>query len=153
DVAHSGADMRSYSFIGLITLAACAGPTKQDGKGQVDESQPPGIPLSTGKADDAAKVVAVDVQSPHPYTNYANRVFSVPLTSLPQCASIARLHFRVLRVEDGYDFVTVEPVGAAPEELTGNADDTWSEWFDIHAAYAHVRLESDYSITRHGFEI
>lgn len=145
--------MRSISFIGLVTLAACAGPTKQDGKGQVDESQPPGIPLHAGKADDAAKVVAVDVQSQHPYANDTNRVYSVPLTSLPQCANIARLHFRVLRVEDGYDFVSVEPEGAAREEFTGNHDDTWTEWFDINAAHATVRLESDYSITRHGFEI
>lgn len=145
--------MRTYSFIGLITLAACAGPTKQDGKGEVDESTPPAIPFEAGKTDDGAKVVAVNVQSPHPYANHTNRVFEVPFASLPHCAHKARLHFRVLRVEEGYDFVTVEPVGEPRQEFTGNHDNTWTEWFDINAAYANVRLESDYSITRHGFEI
>lgn len=145
--------MRIYYLVGFSLLAACVGPTKEDAKGQVDESAPPSILLETGKADASAKLVAVDVQSPHPYANNENRVFSVPLSGLPHCASIARIHFRVLRVEDGYDFVTLEPAGQPRQELTGNHDNTWSEWFDIAASSAKVRLESDSSITRHGFEI
>lgn len=145
--------MRISYWLGLSLLAACAGPSKQDGKGQVDDSLPPAIPLAAGKTDAAAKIVAVDLQSPHPYANNSDRVFALPLSSLPSCASIARLHFRVLRVEDGYDVVTVEPVGQPRQEFTGNHDNTWTEWFDIEASTANVRLESDGSITRHGFEI
>ena len=146
--------MRNYYLLGLSLLAACASPTKEDAKGQVDESTPPSIPLSSQKADEAAKTVNVNLQSPHPYANNTNRVFTLPLTTLPSCASRARAHFRVLRLEDGYDFVTLEPVGQPRQELTGsNLDNTWTEWFDIEASYANVRLETDGSITRHGFEI
>ncbi len=147
--------MRIHSLLGLSVglLAACASPTKEDAKGQVDESQPPAVPTESAKADGAAKLVAINVQSPHPYTNNVNKLFTVPLTSLPSCASSARLHFKVLRVERDYDFVTVEPVGEASEEFTGDLDNTWSAWFDINASSVKVRLESDGSITRHGFEI
>lgn len=145
--------MRNSYWLGLSVLAACAGPTKDDAKGQVDESSPPSIPSEAGKGDSSAKLVAIDVQSPHPYANNTNRLFSVPLTTLPSCANRARIHFRVLRVEDGYDTVTIEPAGGAHEELTGNHDNTFSQWFDIAAASANVRLETDSSITQHGFEI
>jgi hypothetical protein len=118
-------NMRFHYLIGLSLLAACAGPTKEDAKGQVDESQPPAIPTEQGKADGAAKLVAVNVQSPHPYANNANRLFSVPLSTLPFCAETARLHFKVLRTERDYDFVTVEPVGQPHEEFTGDLDNTW----------------------------
>ncbi|HEY5945192.1 MAG TPA: hypothetical protein VIV40_06865, partial [Kofleriaceae bacterium] len=90
--------MRHY-LLGLITLAACAGPTKEDAKGQVDESSPPSIPSEAAKADGTAKLVAVNVQSPHPYANNVNRVYAVPLSALPSCAKTARIHFRVLRTE------------------------------------------------------
>jgi hypothetical protein len=144
--------MRHY-LIGLLTLAACAGPAKEDAKGQVDESSPPAIPFESGKSDDAAKLVSINVQSPHPYANNVDRVFSVPLTALPSCAKTARLHFRVLRTERDYDYVTVEPVGEPHEPFTGDRDNTWSQWFDINASSVNVRLETDSSITRHGFEI
>ncbi|HEY5951257.1 MAG TPA: Kazal-type serine protease inhibitor family protein, partial [Kofleriaceae bacterium] len=49
-----------------------------------------------------------------------------------------------------YDYVTVEPT---QQEFTGNHDNTWSQWFDINATSANVRLETDSSITQHGFEI
>ncbi|MBA3397948.1 MAG: hypothetical protein H0T89_35315 [Deltaproteobacteria bacterium] len=138
-------------------LAACDGVAKEDAKGQVDESQPPAIPTELGKADDASKTIATNVQSPHPYANGVNKVFPVSLAALPSCAKTARLHFKVLRTERDYDFVTVEPVNAPVnepfEDFTGDRDDTWSGWFGIHAPSVNVRLESDSSITRHGFEI
>jgi hypothetical protein len=134
-------------------LAACAGSAKEDAKGQVDDSPPPSIPFESGKGDHASKTISVDLQSPHPYANNVNRVFTLPLGALPSCANKARVHFRILRVEEGYDFVTLEPVGQPRQEFTGNLDGTWTSWFDIKASYANVRLESDYSITRHGFEI
>jgi hypothetical protein len=145
--------MRNYYLLGLSLLAACAGPTKEDAKGQVDESQPPAIPSEVGKGDSSAKIVATNVQTPHPYANNVNKLFPVSLTTLPSCASTARLHFKVLRTERDYDFVTLEPVGDSHEEFTGDLDNTWSRWFDIKATYANVRLETDASITRHGFEI
>jgi hypothetical protein len=145
--------MRNYYWLGLSLLAACAGTAKEEVKGEVDESLPPSIPFEAGKGDHVAKTVNVNLQSPHPYANNENRVFALQLGSLPSCAAKARVHFRVLRVEDDYDFVTLEPVSQPQQEFTGNVDDTWTQWFDIKASYANVRLESDASVTRHGFEI
>lgn len=143
--------MRLPSFVtAALFIAACASPAKEDAKGQVDESEPPAIPSSSGKSDASSKVVPVNVQSAHPYANSADTRYDVPLSGLPSCAQRARLHFNVLRTEANYDFVTVVPTG---EEFTGTQDNTWSEWFDITSASARVRLQSDYSITRHGFEI
>jgi hypothetical protein len=128
-------------------LVACGSESKDDAKGQVDESEPPAIPTSLGKADDAAKTVAVNVQSAHPYTNNLDRTFAVPL-NLPVCAKTARVHFKVLRTEDNYDFVSI-----GNQEFSGTRDDTWSAWFTKSSTSVNVRLETDASITRHGFEI
>jgi hypothetical protein len=142
-----------FVTLALVTAAIGCAPSKSDEKGVVDDSQPPSIPTSGGKADGASKVVAINVQSPHPYTNNLNRVFTVSLATLPSCAKDARLHFRVLRTEADFDFVTVEPVGAASQSFDGDRDGTWTEWFPINSDHVNVRLESDFSITRHGFEI
>ena len=131
-------------------IAACSGSeSKQDAKGQVDDSEPPAIPTELGKSDHSAKLVDVDVQSAHPYTNNLDRSYTVPL-NLPACAKTARLHFQVLRTEAGYDYVTVVPTG---EDFTGNHDDTWTEWFAVTGSSVAVRLDTDGSIVRHGFEI
>ncbi|MBX3160415.1 MAG: hypothetical protein KF773_30905 [Deltaproteobacteria bacterium] len=129
------------------------GPTKDDAKGVVDDSTPPAIPFADGKADAAQKTVAVDVQSPHPYANNFDRRFDVPLSGLPSCAKDVRLHFRVLRTEASFDFVSVEPTGAPVQWFDGNHDDTWTEWFPKRSNVVKVRLDTDGSITRHGFEI
>ena len=145
---------RLASFTFVFAIAACSGSeSKQDAKGQVDDSEPPAIPAELGKGDHAAKTINVNVQSPHPYANNSNRTFAVPL-ALPACAKTARLHFKVLRTEANYDFVTVEPAGGPFEDFTGNRDDVWTGWFGVAGASSvTVRLESDSSITRHGFEI
>lgn len=132
--------------------AACA-MDKEDAKGVVDETQPPAIPTEIGKADASSKEIAVNVQSAHPYTNNLNKVFTVPYTNLPSCANELRLHFKVLRTEATYDFVTVEPTPAVPQSFDGDHDDTWTAWFPNNSTSAKVRLESDSSVTRHGFEI
>src|SRR5687768_3129415 len=142
----------SRLLIALIVAAAC-GTAKDDAKGVVDNSTPPDHPLESGKADGFENVVAANVQSPHPYANNSNRVFSVSLASLPSCAQEARLHFRVLRTEADFDYVTVEPAGAPVQSFDGSHDNTWTEWFPINGASVTVRLDTDGSITRHGFEI
>ncbi|HEU0031318.1 MAG TPA: Kazal-type serine protease inhibitor domain-containing protein [Kofleriaceae bacterium] len=137
----------------LLALAAC-GPSKDLTKGVVDDSTPPDVPReSGGKADGVDHTVAINVQSPHPYSNRMNQVFAVPLADLPSCATDARLHFRVLRTEADYDHVAVEPVGADPQWFDGTHDDTWTEWFPLASDHVDVRLDTDSSITRHGFEI
>jgi hypothetical protein len=137
----------------LLLIAAACGPAKDDAKGVVDTSTPPDHPLEAGKADDSQQLVAANVQSAHPYTNNLDTVASVSLANLPSCATEARLHFRVLRTEPGFDFVTVEPVGAPVQSFDGTHDDTWTDFFPINAASVKVRLDTDGSITRHGFEI
>src|SRR6187399_1192715 len=109
-------------------LAACA-PSKDDGKGIVDDSPPPAVPTASGKADGASNQVPVSVQSAHPYANNLDKLFSVPLTALPSCATDARVHFRLLRTEASYDFVVVEPTGAPSQSFDGTHDDSWTASF------------------------
>lgn len=142
--------MMSRSFVVVVLVTACAAPAKEDAKGQVDDSAPPSTPAELGKADGSSEVVDVDLQSAHPYTNGMNRTYYVPLSGLPSCATDARLHFKVLRTEAGYDYVSVPATG---ESFDGIHDDTWTEWFAITSTSTRVKLTSDGSITRHGFEI
>src|SRR5215207_173797 len=139
--------MRTRLALFSLLLVACGTESKDDAKGQVDESEPPAVPTSLGKSDDAAKTVAVNVQSAHPYTNNLAQDYSVPL-NLPSCAKTARVHFKVLRTEPNYDFVSI-----GNEEFTGTRDDVWSAWFTKSSNAVTVRLETDSSVTRHGFEI
>ena len=139
-------------FTIMGAAAACA-TDKDEAKGVVDDSEPPSIPAELSKADSSSKEVAVNVQSAHPYTNNLNKVFSVPTTGLPSCANQVRLHFKVLRTEAGYDYVTVEPSPDPKQRFDGDRDDTWTNWFAKTGTSVPVRLESDSSITRHGFEI
>lgn len=136
-----------------LLLSACVA-DKDDAKGVVDDSLPPSIPTELdGKADAASRVVALSVESPHPYTNHLDRTWSVDLTGLPSCASAARLHFAVLRTEASYDFVEVAPVGEPVQSFDGTHDDTWTEWFALNERTVPVTLTTDGSITRHGFAI
>ncbi|HTL87538.1 MAG TPA: Kazal-type serine protease inhibitor family protein [Acidimicrobiia bacterium] len=142
--------MRKLSFVFLV-VAACTSPAKEDAKGQVDDSAPPSIPTEAGKADASSKVLPINVQSPHPYANNVTKTFPVALTNLPSCANGARLHFKVMRTEANYDYLTITPGG---ESLDGTHDNYWSEWFNANAStQVSVKLESDSSITFHGFEI
>jgi len=147
---------------GCLAFAPVSGctPAKDEGKGVVDESAPPaGNPNDSGagKADDAWRTIAIDFQSPHPYQNDMDEVYAIDLAgTLPECAYRVRLHFSVLRTEANYDYLYVE--GAVGEELfrfDGENDDLWTDWIlvDAEHPFVNVRLESDYSITRHGFEI
>lgn len=157
--------LRTLALAGATLLAApaCITDEKSEDKGLVDESLPPdGDPATTGagKADGEANVVLLDVQSPHPYANNLDRVFTVDLAALPSCADLARLHFKVLRTEAGYDSVTVEGLADASQRQSfdGTHDDTWTEWFAVHPAgdgprALAVRLETDVSVRLHGFEI
>src|SRR4051812_14825192 len=101
--------MRKLGFLILSVIAACAEPPKQDAKGQVDDSDPPSIPTALGKEDSGSKVLPINVQSAHPYTNNLSKTYPVALTGMPACANGARLHFKVLRTEAGYDYLTVNP--------------------------------------------
>lgn len=139
-------------LVAIVSLLAGCQSAKSEDKGVVDDSNPPGIPTELGKADGSSNFVSVTVQSAHPYANNLNKTFAVPLTNLPFCAKEARLHFRVLRTEAEYDFVSVEPAGAPAQSFDGDRDDTWTDFFPI-AGGVKVRLDSDVSITRHGFEI
>jgi hypothetical protein len=145
--------MRSFAWLAFtLTVTACAADKNED-KGVLDDSGPPAVPFEGGKADAASRTVAVDVQSAHPYTNNLERRYRVELAGLPSCATEARLHFKVLRTEAGYDEVTVEPVGDSVQRFDGSRDNTWTQWFELNASYVDVWLTTDSSITRHGFEI
>src|SRR3990167_1359733 len=145
--------MRNLGLVMVTMLAAACAPAKDDDKGVVDDSGPPTIPSEDGKADGSARIVAVDVQSAHPYANNLDKLYTVPLADLPPCAYEIRLHFAMLRTEPGYDFVTVEPAGAPVQSFDGSRDDTWTAWFPTSGSAVNVRLDTDGSVTRHGFAI
>ena len=119
-------------LVAAVFAAACAPSDKEDGKGQVDESEPPGVPSQLGKSDASQKVVPVDVQSTHPYANDTVRTYTVPLSGLPSCAQQARLHFNVLRTEANYDFVTLAP----GDTLRPVTLPFWPQWDVTHAWFA-----------------
>lgn len=146
--------MLKHCLVLFTVLGAACATDKEDAKGVVDDSQPPGIPTEIGKADASSKEIAVNVQSAHPYTKNMNKVFAVPYTNLPSCANQVRVHFKVLRTEAGYDFVTLEPGGnAAPQSFDGTKDNTWTAWFPKTGSGANVRLQTDDTINYHGFEV
>ena len=116
--------MLKHCLVLFTVLGAACATDKEDAKGVVDESQPPSVPSEIGKADASSKEIAVNVQSAHPYANNLNKLFSVPYTNLPSCASQIRVHFKVLRTEATYDFVTVES-----QSFDGDKDNTWTSWF------------------------
>jgi hypothetical protein len=146
-------------FLAGVALAGCVADKAAPDKGVVDESLPPGTPIGgpgAGKADGAERVVATDVQSPHPYVNNMYETYRVDLNALPHCAYRARLHFAALRTEAGYDYLHLESsYDGRFQSFDGNHDGVWSEWTYLvdEDKAIDVVLETDYSITRHGFEI
>ncbi len=144
--------------ISLLVFAAagCVG-DKDQAKGDVDQSAPPtGDPIGkAGKADSASREVPVAFESQHPYSNYTDESRRIDLNQLPFCAWRARLWVDGLRIEQGYDSLTL--TGLVSEEvqtLDGNQDGTWTQWFslDSNDRYIDTRFQSDYSITDYGFK-
>lgn len=152
--------VRGLLITGSVVAASGCVDGKEDlAKGVVDESTPPGTPtpLLDGKADGAGRTFAVALESAHPYANDLDRTYVADLDAIvPSCASRVRAHFAALRTERDYDFVHVlAPDGAVVESLTGQRDGAWSAWVDVDPADKKLtlRLETDYSITDHGFVV
>ena len=128
-------------------------------KGEVDESEPPGDPTSphtSGKSDDAAKVLPYVLESVHPYTNNLNKTYTLDLaTVVPSCATQVKVHFSALRTEANYDFVSVlSGSGTLVNKYTGTKDNTWSDWATLSSTKRmSVKLTSDSSVVRDGFTI
>jgi hypothetical protein len=149
----------ALSVSALLAGAGCAMDKEELPKGEVDRSSPPGSPTPgprEGKADGSA-IYALSVESAHPYANNLEKTFRVDLAGLaPTCVSGAvRVHFAQIRTEAGYDYVHLDsPTEGRVESYDGNRDDIWSQWVATNdEMYINVVLESDYSITRHGFVI
>lgn len=141
--------------IASIAAASCTAEKLQE-KGLVDTSTPPQSPLGLGKADDVANMRPLDVASEHPYANDLNEEFVIDLEGVvPDCTGEVRLHFAALQLEDGYDFLrVVDANGQIVQSLTGDHGDEFSEWLRVDSQrIVSVVLESDFSITRHGFQI
>jgi hypothetical protein len=152
--------MARLSCIFPIVLVAACGAEKHQEKGDVDTAFPPESPLSSngpGKADGLGQSIAINVESEHPYANDLNEEFTIELDDiLPTCASSVRLHFASFQLEDGYDFIRiVDAFGNIVESGTGDHSDEYSEWLNVGETARSVSLvlETDYSITRHGFSI
>lgn len=142
----------------LIAFGACAPADKNPRKGDVDDSMPPELPpFAPGKADDAHRLVPLDIESAHPYANDMNEELVIELGDVvPGCASRVRLRFASLQLESGYDFIhIVDAFGNTVETGTGNHDGEYSEWLELGETERSVSLvlETDGSIVRHGFAI
>ncbi len=149
--------MRTLTFLSAALLITACVAEKPQEKGLVDTSSPPGSPLGLGKADGLANVLPLQVESAHPYANNLNEEFVVDLSEVvPSCTAEVRLHFAALQLEEDYDELhVVDSNGQIVTSFTGNHDDEFSPWLTIRAdqQIVSVILESDYSVTRHGFRI
>ena len=141
--------------LATITALSCTAEKPQE-KGLVDTSEPPQSPLGLGKADGLSNLIPLQVESAHPYANDLNEEFVIDLEGVvPECTGEVRLHFAALQLEDNYDFLSVvDSGGQIIQRLTGDHGDEFSEWLRVDAQrIVSVVLESDFSITRHGFQI
>lgn len=84
--------------------------------------------------------------SPHPYDNSTSRSWSL---GVPARATAVRVYFSRVELESGYDFVELLDGGTVVHTLTGSDD---GEMVSIGRA-TEVRLRTDGSVTRWGFEI
>ena len=97
----------------------------------------------------APRAVSATVESPHPYSNGEDRLWTV---QAPESATALRLHFATVDTEQDYDFLRVlSPSGSVLHEFTGFSEDVWTEWFDGSAVDIH--LQADWSITAYGFRL
>ncbi len=142
------------SFAAIATLS-CASEKLQE-KGQIDTSTPPQTPLGLGKADGLSNLISLSIESEHPYANNMNEEFVMDLDGVvPNCTGEVRLHFASMQLEDTFDFLNVvDSSGQIVESLTGDHGDEFSQWLQVDSQrIVSVVLESDSSITRHGFAI
>mgnify|MGYP003632273144 CR=1 FL=1 len=155
--AKNTARLTSFAVLFAAGLAAASCTAeKLEEKGLVDTSVPPQTPLGLGKADGVENMIALQVASEHPYANDMNEEFVIDLEGVvPECTGEVRLHFAALQLEEGYDFLhVVDSEGQIIQSLTGDHGDEFSQWLRVdNQRIVSVVLESDYSITRHGFEI
>ena len=146
-----------FAVVAGLAGTACLDEKVEPGKGVLEAEQPPGSAAAPreGKADGGGIVVAVDVQSPHPYANDLDRVFPIALEGrVPSCAARARVHFASIRTEAGYDHVRLEGPRGVVESFDGERTDLWTSWVELDATKTiGIRLETDGSITRDGFRI
>jgi len=92
---------------------------------------------------------ATAISSPHPYTNDFDQTYEI---AAPAGATRLRIHFTRIDVEDNYDFVEIfDGEGSRVAKITGNHTDVTS--VEIPGAAASVRLVTDYSVNRDGFDI
>jgi hypothetical protein len=86
-------------------------------------------------------------QSPHPYPN--NATLDYPVSAPPGTPSM-RVHFSVLQVESGFDYVYIlDGNGVIVDEITGDLPDMWSSW--ITGDHLTIQLSSDESYNDYGF--
>ena len=150
--------MKRVAVFAMVVLGAGCVDKLDPDKGVLEDDAPPGAPGTTpeeGKADGGGEVIALALESPHPYSNNLDRAFVLELAArVPTCATRARVHFASIRTEAGYDYVELEgPTGRA-QSFDGNRDDVWSNWVALDSARRlTVRLRTDVSVTRDGFRI
>jgi len=145
-----------FAVVAGVAGSACLDKAEPD-KGVLERDLPPGSDPApaAGKADGGGIVVAVSLESPHPYANNVDRSFPITLEGrVPWCAARARVHFASIRTEARYDYVHVEGAGGTVQTFDGDHTNVWSDWVDLDAAkQLAVRLETDYSVTRDGFRV
>ena len=93
-------------------------------------------------------VNTIDVESPHPYPNNYDNVWTI---TVPNATKIS-LHFNYLYVEPGWDYVYIyNSTGKLQISYTGFYNDLWTPF--INGSTVYVELVSDESVNYTGFYI
>ena len=88
------------------------------------------------------------LESPHPYTNKYNNIWTISRTGFNQIS----VHFVNISVESGYDYVKVlDSSNNTVATYTGSKYDIWTP--PVQGNTVRIQLTSDYSITDYGFYI
>jgi subtilisin family serine protease len=88
------------------------------------------------------------IESSHPYTSNFNQAWTVRIPG----AKFIRVHFDVMDLEPGYDFVTVEtPNGQVLDQISSTHSDYTSEY--SRGDTLILRLKSDQTLERWGFRM
>lgn len=107
-----------------------------------------------GVVTENAGTYSYSINSPHPYTNNLNMMWSIYHAD----AAYMRVHFNEINLESGFDYVYLGDTDLYDdwyyEDYTGYRTNLWSGWIPLLSDNRlYIRFITDYSNTDWGFEI
>ncbi|TFF89881.1 MAG: hypothetical protein EU548_05835, partial [Promethearchaeota archaeon] len=107
-----------------------------------------------GASTSNAGIHSVSINSPSPYPNYYDRIWSI----YHENAAYMKVHFDMFDLESGYDYVYLGDTDLHDwwyyERYSGYHSPFWSGWIPLLSDNKlYIRMETDYSYTYDGFSI